>query len=119
MACNDCEKDFLGNPTIQVEVVMSGTDVLLWVTNSGRNPVQICRIFVCWTSGASKSMIALRPPPYQIAWNYPKAIVEPGLTVLFFNLGSFGVGTIIQAQAEYIEFAQRARSCPLTIGGKS
>ena len=116
MACNNCETIFLGNQTIEVRVEKSGTDAFLKVINNGHNPVLICRIFVCSTklNGQGSSMFALRPPPEPISWEFPKAIVEPGLLAHFFTLKNVAPGTIIQAQAQYVEFAQRGQSCPTT-----
>ena len=115
MACNSCESSFQGAQTIVVSVVKSGTNALLYVQNQGRNIVQLRRILLCSTSGGGTSTLYLRPPPDPISWSYPSAFLEPGIMALYYTLGSVAAGSIVQAQAEYIELEGRSRSCPTTM----
>lgn len=115
MACNSCESGFQGAMSIVVSLVRSGTNMLLYVQNQGRNIVHIRRILLCYTSGASTTTLYLRPPPDAISWTYPRAYIEPGLTALYYMLNNVPAGNIVQAQAEYVELEGRSRSCPQTM----
>ncbi len=116
MACNYCETGFQSAQTIVVSIVKSGTNALLYVQNQGRNIVQIRRILLCYTTTTGGGgTLYLRPPPDGISWTYPSAFIEPGLTALYYSLGGMAAGTIVQAQAEYIELEGRSRSCPTTM----
>jgi hypothetical protein len=112
MACNACETSFQGSQTIVVSIVKSGTNALLYVQNQGRNIVQLRRILLCLSSGVGSTILFLRPAPDSITWTYSSAFIEPGLTALFYNLSGVAAGSIVQAQAEYIEIEGRSRSCP-------
>jgi len=112
MTCNSCETSFQGAQTLVVSITKSGTSALLYVGNQGRNIVLIRRILLCSTSG---SMLYLRPPPDAISWTYPSTYLEPGITALFYTWSGIATGTIVQAQAEYIELEGRSRSCPTTM----
>ncbi len=109
MACNACETSFQGSQTLVVNAVRSGTTVTISVTNQGRNIVMIRRIVVC---RGGTSFLYLRPPPDLIAWMYPSAFFEPGIGATIYVLNGVPAGTIVQAQAEYIEIDGRSRSCP-------
>ena len=116
MACNICETNFQGSQTLVVSVDKSGTRAFLRVGNQGRNIVQINRILLCVAYlGGGATIMYLRPPPNSIPWLHPSAYVEPGLTSLFYILNGVPAGSIVQAQAEYIEIEGRSRSCPTTI----
>jgi hypothetical protein len=116
MACNICETNFQGSQTLVVSVDKSGTRAFLHVGNQGRNIVQINRIllYVAYPWGGATTLY-LRPPPNSIPWLHPSAYVEPGLTSLFYILNGVPAGSIVQAQAEYIEIEGRSRSCPTAI----
>jgi hypothetical protein len=115
MACNTCETGFQGSQTIVVSIVKSGANALLSVQNQGRNIVQLRRILLCYASpGGGSTVLFLRPPPDGISWIYPSAFLEPGISALYYNF-SPPAGSIVQAQAEYIELEGRSRSCPATI----
>lgn len=115
MACNACETFFQGSQTLVVAVTKTGTSANLFVTNQGRNIVLIRRILMCigYPNGGS-SVYFLRPPPDQISWAYPSSYLEPGIGATFYTLTGVPAGTIVQAQAEYIEIEGRSRSCPAT-----
>jgi hypothetical protein len=115
MACNSCETTFQGSQTIVVSILKSGANALLYVQNQGRNIVQLRRILLCYAppSGGS-GVLYLRPAPDGISWTYPSAFLEPGLTALYYSFAP-PAGSIVQAQAEYIELEGRSRSCPTTI----
>jgi len=111
MACNACETMFNGYESIVVSIVKSGTNALLYVQNQGRNIAQISRIVLCYGGGA----VYLRPPGIPVSWTYPSATLEPGTTALYYTLSGLPAGTIVQAQAEYVEVQDRSRSCPVTM----
>lgn len=115
MACNSCETGFQGAQTIVVSIVKSGTNALLYVQNQGRNIVHIRRILLCRTSASGATTLYLRSSPDVISWSYPSTFLEPGITALFYTWSSLPAGSIVQAQAEYVEFEGRSRSCPTTI----
>lgn len=115
MACNSCETGFQQYQTVVVSIQQSGRTALLYVQNQGRNIVQLRRILFCYTSpSGGATTLYLRPPPDPIAWSYPSAFLETGITALFFTLNNVPSGSIVQAQAEYIEIEGRSRSCPTT-----
>ena len=113
MACNSCETSFQGSQTLVVSIVKSGANALLYVQNQGRNIANIRRILLCTSSpgGGWTSVLYLRPPPDPISWTYPWASLEPGLMALYYTLNNVPAGAIVQAQAEYVEFEGRSRSC--------
>jgi|GEM_PF-1408953 hypothetical protein len=116
MACNNCEAGFQGAQTIVVSIVKSGTNALLYVQNQGCNIVHLRRILLCYTSsGSGTGTLYLRASPDPISWSYPSTFLEPGITALFYTLGSLPAGTIVQAQAEYVEIEGRSRSCATTM----
>jgi len=115
MACNACETRFSGASNIVVSVTKSGTSALLYVQNQGRNIVLIRRILLCYTSGISTTVLFLRAAPDGISWTYPSTYLEPGLSALYYSLNNLPAGTIVQAQAEYIEIDGRSRSCSQTM----
>ncbi|HKP74516.1 MAG TPA: hypothetical protein VJT67_03190 [Longimicrobiaceae bacterium] len=110
MACNQCETTFQGAQSVVVSIQRSGTTGNLYVQNQGRNIVMIRRILFCYTTPTGYGVLYLRPPPDGIAWTYPTAFLEPGITALYYSLNIANVQTF-QAQAEYIEIEGRSRSC--------
>lgn len=111
MACNACETSFNSFQSIVVSIVKSGSTALVYVQNQGRNIALIKRIVLCRGGG----LLFLRPPGQPISWSYSSDTIEPGLTALFYSLPSVAPGTIVQAQAEYVELEGRSRSCPETM----
>jgi hypothetical protein len=111
MACNSCETSFQGSQTLVVSIVKSGANALLYVQNQGRNIAHIRRILLCSSSPGQQTILYLRPPPDPISWTYPWASLEPGLTALYYTWNNIPVGGLVQAQAEYVEFEGRSRSC--------
>lgn len=115
MACNSCETGFQQYQTVVVSIQRSGTTALLYVQNQGRNIVQIRRILLCYTrQGVGTGTLYLRAAPDPISWIYPSTFLETGLTALYYQLNNVAAGTIVQAQAEYMEIDGRSRSCPTT-----
>lgn len=115
MACNNCETGFQQYQTVVVSIQQSGTTALLYVQNQGRNIVHIRRILLCYTRrGVGTTTLYLRPAPDPISWIYGSAFLETGITALYYQLNNVAAGTIVQAQAEYIEVDGRSRSCPTT-----
>jgi hypothetical protein len=110
MACNSCETGFQSAQSVVVRIQKSGANALVYVQNQGRNIVAIRRILLCYTSGSGSGTLYLRPPPDQIAWTYPSAFLEPGMTALYYNFTP-PAGAVVQAQAEYVELEARSRSC--------
>jgi hypothetical protein len=111
MTCNACETTFQGTQSLVVTVTKSGTSALLYLGNQGRNILLIRRILLC----GGGTVLYLRAPPDSISWVYPSTYLEPGLTALYYNWTGLAAGTIVQAQAEYIEIEGRSRSCPTTV----
>lgn len=113
MACNPCETGFQSYQSVVVSIQKSGTSALLYLTNQGRNIVHLRRILICLTTpGGGGSTLYLRPPPESISWSYPSAFLETGSGALFYTWNNIPAGSIVQAQAEYIEIEGRSRSCP-------
>ena len=111
MACNPCESGFQQYQSVVVSIQKSGTTANLYVQNQGRNIVEIRRIVLC--SGGLT--LYLRPPGQPISWLYPLDTLETGTTALYYQLTGVAAGTIVQAQAEYVEIEARSRSCPTTM----
>jgi hypothetical protein len=111
MACNPCETGFQNTQTITVSIQKSGATALLYVVNQGQNILFIRRILLSAASGSGMTTWYLRPPPDPISWIYPTAFLEPGIMALYYQLPNVQPGTIVQAQAEYIEIECRSRSC--------
>ena len=111
MTCNSCETTFQGSQSLVVTVTKSGTSAILSVANQGRNIVLIRRILLC----GGGSVLYLRAPPDGISWMYPSTYLEPGITATYYIWNGLAAGTIVQAQAEYIEIEGRSRSCPTTM----
>lgn len=116
MACNNCETGFQGAQSVVVSIQKSGSNALLYVQNQGRNAVLIRRILLCYQrpSGGTTTLY-LRAAPQAITWIYPLTYLEQGITALFYQLTNPGAGTIVQAQAEYVEIDGRSRSCSETM----
>jgi hypothetical protein len=115
MTCNSCETTFQGSQSLVVSVAKSGTSAVLSVGNQGRNIILIRRILLCATSAAGAWVLYLRAPPDPISWMYPSTYLEPGITATYYILNGVGAGSVVQAQAEYIEIEGRSRSCPTTM----
>jgi hypothetical protein len=110
MACNPCETNFQSAESVVLSIQRSGNTALLYVANQGRNIALIP--YLAERAGSGASTWYLRPPPDPISWVYPSAYIEPGLTALYYQLANVSPGTIVQAQAEYVEIEGRSRSCP-------
>jgi hypothetical protein len=115
MACNSCETTFQGSQTLVVSVVKSGTSAVLSIGNQGRNIALITRILLCMSHAGATTVLYLRSPPNPISWMYPSAYLEPGITATYYIWNGLAVGSLVQAQAEYVEIEGRSRSCPTTI----
>ena len=117
MACTNCENfSFTPNSSVVVSIQKSGSNALLYVQNQGKNAVEIRRILLCLSPpGGGTTTMYLRAAPQPITWTYPLTYLEQGITALFYQLNSLPPGTIVQAQAEYIEFDGRSKSCFQTI----
>ncbi len=81
-----------------------------------RADVLIRRILLCYQlpSGGTGTLY-LRAPPNPISWSYPSTYLETGITALFYTLSNLAAGTVVQAQAEYVEIDGRSRSCAETM----
>jgi hypothetical protein len=115
MTCNSCETTFQGSQTLVVSVTKSGSSAVLSVGNRGRNIALISRILLCASHAGGTSVLYLRAPPNAISWTYPSAYLEPGITATYYIWNGLAAGSIVQAQAEYVEIEGRSRSCVTTI----
>jgi len=117
MTCNACENAFNGVQSLVVSITRSGgggSTATLFVGNHSPNVVLIERILLCAAyPGGGSTTLYLRAPPNQIAWTYPSTYLEQGITANYYTLTGLPAGTIVQAQAEYIAFESRARSCAM------
>ena len=115
MACNPCETSLRSATSVVVSIVKSGANALVYVQNQGRNIVHLRRILLCYsTPTGGMGTLYLRPPPDSITWSYPTAYLEPGILALFYSFTP-PAGSVVTAQAEYIEIEGRSRSCSETI----
>lgn len=105
MACSSCENGFNTTQSVVVSIVKSGTTALLYVQNQGRNIVHLRRILLCYGNGTTY----LRPPPSPVSWSGPEYL-EPFTTSLYYSFTP-PAGSVVQAQAEYVEISSRSRSC--------
>jgi hypothetical protein len=115
MACNNCESTFKGARSVVASITKSGANALLYVQNQGKNIVLIRRILLCYSGSGFTGVLYLRPSPDAISWTYPSTYLEPGITALYYQLNNLAAGTIVQAQAEYIEIEGRSLSCAETM----
>jgi hypothetical protein len=116
MACNNCETGFQGAQSIVVSIQKSGSNANLYVQNQGRNAVLIRRILLCYQRpGGGTTTLFLRAAPQAITWIYPLTYLEQGIIALYYQLTNLAAGTIVQAQAEYVEIDGRSRSCAETM----
>jgi hypothetical protein len=103
MTCNSCETTFQGSQTLVVSVAKSGTSAVLSIGNQGRNIALISRILLCMSHAGGTTVLYLR------------AYLEPGITATYYIWNGLAAGSLVQAQAEYVEIEGRSRSCPTTI----
>jgi hypothetical protein len=115
MACNNCENEFKDARSVVVSFTKMGPNALLYVHNQAKNVVLIRRILLCYWDGVGAGVMYLRASPDAIPWIYPSTYLEPGLTALFYRFNNLAAGTIVQAQAEYIEIDGRSLSCAETM----
>lgn len=116
MACTRCEDfSFTPNSSIVTSIQISGSNANLYVQNQGKNAVEIRRILLCYQTDGGTSTLYLRAAPQGITWIYPLTYLEQGITALFYQLNNLPAGTIVQAQAEYIEFDGRSKSCSQSV----
>lgn len=115
MTCNSCETTFQGSQTLVVTTAQSGTSAVLTVGNQGRNIVLIRRILLCALQSWGTSVLYLRAPPDGISWMYPSTYLEPGITATYYIWNGLAAGSLVQAQAEFVEIEGRSRSCPTTM----
>jgi len=115
MTCNSCETTFQGAQTLVVSVAKSGSSAVLSIGNQGRNIILIRRILLCVTLPAGAWVLYLRAPPDPISWMYPSTYLEAGITATYYILNSLTAGSVVQAQAEYVEIEGRSSSCSTTI----
>lgn len=116
MACNSCETGFQSAQSVIVSIEKSGGKALLYLQNQGRNIVHIRRILLSAASpGGGTTTLYLRAAPDTITWTYPSTYLEPGTSALYYTWKDISAGTIVQAQAEYVEIEGRSRSCPVTM----
>jgi hypothetical protein len=111
MACNSCETGFQSIMSLVLTIQRSGNTARLYLQNAGRNIVLIRRILLCRTDSGSTLTLFLRPPPDAITWTYPSGFLEPGISALYYTMNNVSAGSLVQAQAEYVEIDCRSRSC--------
>ena len=118
MACTTCENiSFIPNSPLALTIEITGSTARLYVRNQGRNAVEIRRILLCSSNAQGFFRILyLRAAPSGITWLYPLTYLEQGINALFYELNDLAPGTTVQAQAEYIEFTGRSKSCAQTVG---
>jgi len=116
MACNFPQTIFSDNLNLEVSVNVSGTSATLWLQNAGKNILQLTRVLigVTYPNGAAL-VLYLRPPGQAIAWSYPSATLEQGIGAAFVTLNGLPSGSVVEAQAEYVEVQDRSRSCQYTV----
>jgi hypothetical protein len=115
MTCNSCETTFQSSQSLVVSLAKSGTSAVLSIGNQGRNIALISRILLCMSHAGGTTVLYLRAPPNAISWIYPSAYLEPGITATYYIWNGLAAGSLVQAQAEYVEIEGRSRSCPTTI----
>ena len=115
MACNNCESTFKGARSVVASITKSGANAFVYVQNQGKSIVLIRRILLCYSGPGSTGVLYLRASPDQISWTYPSTYLEPGIAALYYQLTNLAAGTIVQAQAEYIEIDGRSLSCAETM----
>ena len=109
--CTPCEGSLGGGSPFTISLVKSGSDVLVYAQNSGRNIVVMKRLLLCreW-SGGGMTINYLRKGDFIVGGEE----VEPGLTQLKYSASASGA-VAARAQAEYIEITGRSLSCELDL----
>jgi hypothetical protein len=118
MACTTCENiAFTPASPLAVTIEITGTTARLYIRNQGRNAVEIRRILLCTANpDGFVRILFLRAAPEGITWIYPLAYLEQGINALFYEWNDLPSGATVQAQAEYVEFSGRSKSCAQTVG---
>ena len=111
MACSWPQETFNANLNLSVSIEVSGTTATLWLENRGSNVLQLTRILLGVTYPAGAAVLYLRPPGQPISWSYPDATLEQGIGATFYTLTGLPAGSVVEAQAEYVEVQDRSRSC--------
>jgi hypothetical protein len=118
MACNACENiAFTPSSALVLTIEITGSTARLYVRNQSKHAVEIRRILLCSSNAEGfVRILFLRAAPAGITWIYPLTWLEQGINALFYELTDLPPGQIIQAQAEYLEFNGRSKSCVQTVG---
>jgi hypothetical protein len=111
MACSLPQQTFNKNLNLRVSINVSGTTATLWLQNAGQNILRITRILLGVTYPGFAVVLYLRPPGLPGAWSWPWDTLEQGYGAGFYTLPGLPPGTVVEAQAEYIEVQDRSRSC--------
>jgi hypothetical protein len=115
MACNACEASFQAGMPIAITINTSGPNALLYVSNQGLNIALIRQIVVCYEEpNGDSGFLVLRAPPEAISWIYPSTYLDANFSALYYEFTKLPAGTLLQAQADYIEITGRSRSCSAT-----
>ncbi len=109
--CTPCEESFSVYSPLTIELVHSGSDVLVYAKNNGRNIVIIKRLLLCreW-AGGGRTINYLREADFIIGGER----VEQGSTQLKYK-ASAASAVSARAQAEYYEVTGRSLSCELDL----
>jgi hypothetical protein len=110
MACNPCEVGFQQYQSLVVSIIPTTGGGYVWLQNQGRNIILIKRIILC----VGGSTFYLRPPSQPISWLWPYDTLETNTSANFYVFTAPS-GTLVEAQAEYVELEGRSRSCRVTI----
>jgi len=110
--CTGCEESFSGTWPLEISLIRSGSDVLVYARNGGKNIVFIKRLLLCreWSAGG-RTINYLREGDFIVGGER----VEPGLLQLKYRASATNAVSA-SAQAEYIEITGRSRSCELQLG---
>ena len=109
--CTPCEESLTYHSPLTIYLLKSGSNVLVYARNNGRNIVVIKRLLLCreW-SGGGRTINYLRESDFIVGGER----VEQGSTQLKYSASAAGAVSA-RAQAEYIEITGRSLSCELTL----
>jgi hypothetical protein len=109
--CTPCEESFSNYSPLTIYLQKSGSNILVYAKNNGRNIVLIKRLLLCreW-SGGGRTINYLRESDFIVGGER----IEQGSTQLKYSASGSGAVSA-KAYAEYIEITGRSQSCELSL----
>lgn len=111
--CTPCEGSLTANSSLALSVIRSGggsgSDILVYAQNQGRNIIIIKRMVLCLRSNGGQTLLYIREGGF-FDFEIGGERLEQGLTQLKFRITNT-TAQHARVQAEHIEITGRAQSC--------